>query len=349
MKRNDFMRSPVKHIDLEKIKTVSDLVNSFKHSSIQSRNIARCATVYENALKDKTRPTIILGLAGALIAGGLRKVIRDMIEYGIVDAVVSIGAVLYQDFYNARGYSHYRCSPVIDDIKLRELYLDRIYDTIVDEKKFEETDTYIANLASRMKPGIYSSREFMEILGREINDKNSILYTAAKHNVPVFCPAINDSSIGIGLTEYYVKNCLRKGKKPGIIIDPIRDNWEITQIKIKSKKTGAIYVSGGVPKNYIQQICVMAEIFDRDTGGHDYAIQLTTDAPHWGGLSGCTFEEAQSWGKVTKNAKKAVAYVESTIGLPLIVGYILQKKLYKGRKRLRFKWKNDMLEEIERY
>jgi deoxyhypusine synthase len=343
--RKDLLKEKVKHIDFDRISTVEDLVEAYKDSSVQSRALATCAMAYENALKDPNRPTILLGLAGPLVAAGLRKIIADMIRYGIVDGIVSIGAIPYQDFYQSRGYSHYKCSPNTDDLKLREFFLDRIYDTLVDEEKFRETDAFIGDIAEGLEPRGYSSREFMEILGQQ-SGKDSILYNARRYGVPVFVPALNDSSIGIGLTGMYVR--MRKANKPFMSIDPIRDNWEIAQIKIKSDKTGVIYIGGGVPKNYIQQTEVIAETLGHDKGGHHYAIQITTDVPHWGGLSGCTFEEAQSWGKINRNATKAVVYVEASIGLSLMVGYILQKGVWKNRKRLRYVWDGDMLKSIKK-
>ncbi len=343
--RKDLLKEKVKHIDFDRISTVEDLVEAYKDSSVQSRALATCAMAYENALKDPNRPTILLGLAGPLIAAGLRKIIADMIRYGIVDGIVSIGAIPYQDFYQSRGYSHYKCSPNTDDLKLREFFLDRIYDTLVDEEKFRETDAFIGDIAEGLEPRGYSSREFMEILGQQ-SGKDSILYNARRYGVPVFVPALNDSSIGIGLTGMYVR--MRKANKPFMSIDPIRDNWELAQIKIKSDKTGVIYIGGGVPKNYIQQTEVIAETLGHDKGGHHYAIQITTDVPHWGGLSGCTFEEAQSWGKINRNATKAVVYVEASIGLSLMVGYILQKGVWKNRKRLRYVWDGDMLKSIKK-
>jgi deoxyhypusine synthase len=343
--RKDLLKEKVKHIDFDRISTVEDLVEAYKDSSVQSRALATCAMAYENALKDPSRPTILLGLAGPLVAAGLRKIIADMIRYGIVDGIVSIGAIPYQDFYQSRGYSHYKCSPNTDDLKLREFFLDRIYDTLVDEEKFRETDAFIGDIAEGLEPRGYSSREFMEILGQQ-SGKDSILYNARRYGVPVFVPALNDSSIGIGLTGMYVR--MRKANKPFMSIDPIRDNWEIAQIKIKSDKTGVIYIGGGVPKNYIQQTEVIAETLGHDKGGHHYAIQITTDVPHWGGLSGCTFEEAQSWGKINRNATKAVVYVEASIGLSLMIGYILQKGVWKNRKRLRYVWDGDMLKSIKK-
>lgn len=342
--KKDVLKEKVKQIDFDDIVTVKDLVEAYKDSSIQSRALATCAIAYEKALKDKSRPTVILGLAGPLVAAGLRKVIADMIKFGIVDAIVTIGAIPYQDFYQARGYNHYKCSPRCDDLALREVFVDRIYDTLVDEDKFRETDEYIGDIAGELEPRGYSSREFMEILGKAIDDEDSILYNAAKYGVPVFVPALNDSSIGIGLTGLYYKK--RMADEPFMRIDPIRDNWELTQLKIHSEKTAVIYIGGGVPKNYIQQTEVICETLGHDKGGHHYAIQITQDAPQWGGLSGCTFEEAQSWGKINRDANKSVAYVEASIGLSLMVGYILQSGVWKGRKRLKYTWKDDMLTKV---
>ncbi|MEM0448387.1 MAG: deoxyhypusine synthase family protein [Methanomassiliicoccales archaeon] len=346
VKRSDVLKEKVKAIDFDKITTVADLVEAYKDSSIQSRALATCAIVYEKALSDKSRPTIILGLAGPLVAAGLRKVIADMVKFGIVDAIVSIGAIPYQDFYQARGYHHWKTSPRTDDLALRELFIDRIYDTLVDENKFRETDAYIGKIAGELEPRAYSSREFMSILGQECEkDKASILGNAYKYGVPIFVPALNDSSIGIGLTGLYVER--RRAGKDFMRIDPIRDNWELTQLKIHADKTAVIYIGGGVPKNYIQQTEVICETLGYDKGGHHYAIQITQDTPQWGGLSGCTFEEAQSWGKINRDAEKSVAYVEASIGLSLLVGYILQKKLWKGRKRLSYEWDGDMLKSVK--
>ncbi len=156
-------------------------------------------------------------------------------------------------------------------------------------------------------------------------------------------PALNDSSIGIGLTEHYHR--MRKAGREPMTISSIRDNYELTQIVVHSPATAALYISGGVPKNYINDSIVMSYIFGIDTGGHRYALQITTDAPHWGGLGGSTLSEATSWGKVSKKASHEMAFVETSVALPLLYGYALQKNAHKGRKRLRYRWKEDILEQ----
>lgn len=334
--RKSLLSKPVKSIDLEDADSITKLVDAFKSASIQARNIGKAAEVYENMLTDDDRPTVILGLSGALIAAGLRKVIRDLVKRGLVDVIVSTGAVLYQDMYQARGYKHYVGSPYADDTVLRDMAIDRIYDTYVDELKFEETDRYIASVIESMGPGVYSSREVMSALSSRLSDEQSILYTAHRRGVPVFSPALNDSSIGIGLTLLHFRQL---GLKDSFVLDSIKDNYELVEIILKSKKTGVIYIGGGTPKNWINDAEVMAGYaFNTDIKGHSYALQLTTDVPHWGGLSGSTLEEARSWGKIQKKATTATAYVEASVSLPLIAGYVLGKKLYRGRKRLRFKW-----------
>ena len=344
-KKRELLSEPIRQLDLEKVKKVSDLVTQFRDTSIQARNLGYAAQVFERMLTDEERPTILLGLAGPLIAAGLRKVIRDLIHYNLVDVIVSTGAILYQDYYAAKGGVHAVGSPEADDTELRDLLIDRIYDTYVDEEKFQEFDTSIGRFADTLEPRGYSSREFLLRLSETIEDEYSILVTARKKGVPIFCPAINDSSIGIGLTEHYY--VAKKSGRPRITIDSIQDNYELTQIVVNSNRTSAIYVAGGVPKNYINDSVVMGYIFGRETGGHKYAIQVTTDVPHWGGLSGSTLSEARSWGKVNKKANFAMAFVEPSVSLPLLAAYVLQKKLYRGRSRIRFTWKGDVLEKLE--
>lgn len=343
--KKSLLKTRIGQIDFDKIRNVADLVEAFQSSSIQARNVGLCASIFQKMLKDKQRPTIMLGLAGPLIAAGLRKVIRDMIHHNMVDVVVSTGAVLYQDYYAALGAGHYYGSPNADDTQLRDLLINRIYDTYVDEEKFAQYDSMIGKFADTLEPRKYSSREFLLHLSKTIDDKNSILVTARKKGVPVFCPALNDSSIGIGLTEHY--HIAKQEGRPAIVIDSIRDNYEITQIVHQSKRTAAFYVAGGVPKNYINDSIVMSYIFGRNTGGHKYAIQMTTDSPHWGGLSGSTLAEAQSWGKVSKEANFSMAFVEPSVSLPLIYGAAFQRKAHKNRSRLSFKWSGDVLKQLK--
>lgn len=344
-RKAQYLKTRIQPVDFDRVTTVADLVGAMRGASIQARNLGRCAEVLDNLYADPARPTVMLGLAGPLIAAGLRKVLRDLVAGGYVDVIVSTGAILYQDIYQARGFGHYAGDPNADDAELRDLLIDRIYDTYVDEQKFIETDTWLGYVADELPPGNYSSRAFLEYVGSKLDDPASIVRTAYERGVPMFAPAINDSSIGIGLTHHYHRAVL--AGRPKLAIDSIRDNYELTQIVVQSPQTAALYIAGGVPKNYINDSVVMAYIFDEEKG-HSYALQLTADVPHWGGLSGSTLQEAMSWGKIQTKATTAMCFVEPSVSLPLLAGYALQKKLAAGRPRLRLEWQGDILRSLSR-
>jgi deoxyhypusine synthase len=339
-RKRDLFADPVSPLALTPKTSVAELVEAMAGMSIQARNVGICARVLRAMYADPGRPTVMLGLAGPLIAAGLRKVIRDLIASGAVDVVVSTGAILYQDVYQARGFRHYQGTPDADDAVLRDLYIDRIYDTYVDEQRFWDTDHWVGQVTDDLPPGMYSSRQFLDHLADYIDDEESILCTCRRLGVPVFAPALNDSSIGIGLTEHRLR-ALREKRRP-IGIDSIQDNHEILQIVVQSPKTAAIYVAGGVPKNYINDSIVMGYLCGLERG-HDYAIQVTTAVTADGGLSSSTLSEARSWGKIDKAARYAMAWVEPSVSLPLLAGYIFGKHLTAERARLEFRWRGSTL------
>ncbi len=340
--RKRLLSTPIVPLDVRKLHGLGDLLEAFQRTSVQARNLGRCYEVWRNMLRDPKRPTIFLGLAGPLIAAGLRKVIKDAVELGLVDVVVSTGAVLYQDLYQGLGYQHYRGTPTADDAQLNQQRIDRIYDTYVDEEKFEETDRTIGRVVEKLPHRGVSSRELLEFLGREVPARDSILASCARLGVPVFSPALIDSSIGIGLTLHYGKH--RGGER--FYLDAVRDNYELVQILAKSPRTGVVYIGGGTPKNWINDGIVMANYhYQREGEGHYYAIQLTTDVPHWGGLSGSTLDEAVSWGKISTTATKAMAFLEASVGLPLLVGALYDRRSeWSSRRRPRFTWNGDQVE-----
>jgi deoxyhypusine synthase len=342
--KSDFMKTPIQQFEATKVQTVAELLDAYKNISFQGRNLGTALQVWENAINDPDRPTVILGVAGSLMAGGMRKVIRDLIRHKLVDVVVTVGSQPYQDMYAARGNNFWRGSPDMDDLQLREHMLDRLYDTIVDEDQFRETDDYLGALVAKLDPNrTYTTRELIQYFGEHFRHaEESWVAEAARQQTPVFVPTIHDSSIGIGMVYNYTK--AKAEGKPYPKLDMIRDAYELAQVKYKSKKTCIVYLGGGVPKNYIQQTEVIAEVLGHDAGGHQYAIQLTQDSPQWGALSGCTFKEAQSWGKIAKDADFVQAHVDITIGLPLLTTALIQKKhLWQDRKRLRFDYDADEL------
>lgn len=340
MKRSQILRQRVKQIEISDQQTVVDLVENMADMSIQARNIGLCAQVLKGIYKDKTRPTVFLGLAGPLIAAGLRRVIRDLVVRRAVDVIVSTGAIIYQDIYASFGYGHFKGEIEVDDVLLRRHNIDRIYDTYIDDRQVIRTDRFCKLVADELPPGNYSSRAYLAEVAKKLKDEESILYQCRKLGVPVFVPALNDSSIGIGLTEHQVK--AREAGKKFISIDAIQDNVELVQIVVKSSKTAAFYVAGGVPKNYINDSIVMGYIFGLERG-HDYALQITTAVTQDGGLSSSTLSEGRSWGKIKKEARCAMAWVEPSVALPLLAGYIFGKKLTQQRSRLQMTWEEEKL------
>lgn len=341
--KSEFLHKPVKHLDLKEVHNLFDLVRAFENTSFQSRNIFKCFEVFRNMLKN-TNSVIFFGLSGAMIPGGMRKVIRDMIEMRLIDVIVSTGANIFHDIFESFGYRHYVGFEEQDDNLLRRQRIVRVYDSLMDDNEINDVIYLLSKVPESLEERVVSSRRYLEVLGNHLQDNESIVKTASQYGVPIFVPALSDSSIGIGLTLLRAKN---QGNTEGLVIDQIKDSFEIAQLKRMAETTGAIYIGGGVPKNYIQQLGPVNELLFKKESGHKFAFQITTDDPKWGGLSGCTFEEAKSWGKIEKHSSYAVVYMDATVALPLLVGAILQEgKVYKERKRRQFIWEGEHLKTI---
>ena len=330
--KKTLLKRKIKHIDIKKFNSIP-LIESFNDMAFQSRNLARACRIYDMMLKDRDC-TVILCLAGSLVSAGLKKVILDMVNHNMVDVIVSSGAIVVdQDFFEGLGFNHYRGFVNADDNKLRELMIDRIYDTFIDEEELRICDNTIKIIADSMKPGAYSSREFIYEMGKYLDKKGknpeSFVLAAYKKELPIFCPAFSDSSAGFGLIHHQTE------KKDHVSIDSVKDFKELTEIKIKSKETGVVMIGGGVPKNFVQDTVVAADILGVDAPMHKYAVQLTVADERDGALSGSTFKEASSWGKVDQSYEQMV-FSEATITFPILVSYAYHKGSWKQRKDKRF-------------
>jgi deoxyhypusine synthase len=275
--------------------------------------------------------SVILCLAGSLVSAGLKNVIVDMIRHNMVDAVVSTGAIVVdQDFFEGLGFHHYRGEIRVDDSKLQKMHVDRIYDTYIDEDDLRICDMTIKKIADGLDPRPYSSREFIYEMGRYLEkygkNPDSFVLEAYKHEVPIFCPAFSDCSAGFGLVFHQ-----HERKNNIVTIDSVKDFRELTELKIKAKQTGLFMIGGGVPKNFVQDTVVAADILGVDAPMHKYAIQLTVADERDGALSGSTLKEANSWGKVDTGYEQMV-YSEATISFPLVVSYAYHKGSWKTRK-----------------
>ena len=335
--RGDAFRNTVDHFDVAKVRNVSDALEAFNSTSFQSRLLGRCYKIWMRMLTDPNRPLIFFGLSGAMIAGGMRRILRDLIAFHAIDVLVSTGANLSHDLYESLGGRHYIAHHHIDDPTLREMRIDRVYDTYADDVKFEETDEFVEDFAETLEPRSYSSRELFQLMGERVKDEYGIVATASKEKLPVFCPALADSSIGMALTVY--RNERKKKNQTPMIYDALLDNLEIMSLKRRWTKSGVIFLGGGTPKNYIQQVIPLCDIAGLTVPPHSYAIQVTTDDAKFGGLSGCELPESQSWGKLDPNAQQCTVHVDGTIGLPLLFTGIMEHyDEWKGRGKLDVNW-----------
>ncbi|KPL18483.1 MAG: hypothetical protein AMJ92_07695 [candidate division Zixibacteria bacterium SM23_81] len=315
-----FLHKPVIPFEVDEKLTACALLEKMADTSFQGRNLGRALTIWQQMIEKQI--TVLFGLAGAMVPAGMRKILVYLLEKRLIHCLVSTGANLFHDCHESLGKKHFKGSPMADDLKLREHKIDRIYDTFASEKEFRETDQFIIDFAATLQTqSPYTTREFLRRLGQHLTKEaheEGILTAAAKGAVPIYCPAIGDSSIGIALAV---------GDKKGrtaVQFDLIADVEELADLVAKAPSTGVIYVGGGTPKNFIQQAEVTAKSMGHEVGGHEYAIQITADAPHWGGLSGCTFAEAQSWGKISPQAKKVSIHCDATIALPLLVSALAE-------------------------
>ena len=309
----------VQPVDVRMDSTVSDLLRDMGQTAFQGKNLSLAVQIWGEMLKQDV--TILLGLAGALIPAGMRHLLVYLIENRMIDCLVSTGANLFHDLHETLGKSHWQGSASVDDVALKKKGIDRIYDVFAWEKEFNQVDQYILDFARSLKARApLTTREFFFHLGKQLlrdGQRNGLITSAVKAGVPIYCPAVGDSSIGIALAQ--------NTKGAAFLFDVVGDVRETAYIVAQSKATGVIFLGGGTPKNFIQQTEVTAHMMGRKVRGHRYAIQVTTDAPHWGGLSGCTLEESQSWGKISEDAKKITLYCDSTIALPLMVTALAQE------------------------
>ena len=279
--------------------------------------------------------TIFLTLAGSTSAAGCMNIYKDLVKFNMVDAIVATGAsIIDMDFFEALGFKHYQGSQFQDDTELRKNYIDRIYDTYIDEDELQICDKKICEIADDLEPKSYTSREFIHEMGKYLKKnskkKESLIETAYDYNVPIFCPAFTDSSAGFGLVMHQEKN-----PNKHLTIDSVREFRELTEIKIRSKGSGLFMIGGGVPKNFIQDTVICAELLGKEVDMHKYAVQITVADSRDGACSSSTLKEASSWGKVDIT-KEQMVFAEATSVLPLIASNAYHKGNWKNRDRRNF-------------
>ncbi|MFN3574288.1 MAG: 1,9-bis(guanidino)-5-aza-nonane synthase [Phenylobacterium sp.] len=336
-RKAELLSTTVEHVAIDQY-DARPIIDAMRQMSFTSRDTARAADIFSMALEDAGCSTW-LTLAGSTSAGGCMHIYRDMVKYGLIDAIVSTGAsIVDMDFFEALGFKHYQAKDQVDDRDLRALYIDRIYDTYIDEEDLQTCDATIKEIADSLEPRPYSSREFIYEMGKWLAAGNakkpdSLIEVAYREGVPIFCPAFTDSSAGFGLVKHQVDRM--KAGKPYMTIDSIADFRELTDIKIAAGTTGLFMVGGGVPKNFAQDTVVCAEILGEEVDMHKYAIQITVADVRDGACSSSTLQEACSWGKVDVTWEQMV-FAEATTVVPLIASDAFHRGGWKARERRRW-------------
>ncbi|MHC1610906.1 MAG: deoxyhypusine synthase [Candidatus Methanospirareceae archaeon] len=300
-------------------RSVEEVVAGLRDCAFGAGRLARAVDIYEEMLMEET--TKFAGIAGALVPAGMRSILSEMVRERYVDVVVTTGANLVHDIIEALGEHHYIMDAAnglrsVDDTWLRDQGIDRIYDVVVHEEAFGDLEDFLRGVFEELDRKRYSIRELLTEIGERLSDRNSILRSAVESDVPVFCPAIADSMIGLHAWIY-------KQTAP-LVVDPFEDMKELIEIFSEAKRTGAIILGGGVPKNFIFQSALIAPRAEGKEG-LDYAIQITTKTPEDGSLSGATLEEARSWGKIGRKAKAVTLYCDATIALPIIMAAVRER------------------------
>ena len=336
-KKAELLADVVEHVDITQY-DARPVIDSMRKMSFSSRDTARAADILNMAIDDKAC-SVWLTLAGSTSAAGCMHVYRDMVRFGMIDTIVSTGAsIVDMDFFEALGFKHYQAQSNVDDRDLRALYIDRIYDTYIDEEELQACDHAIKEIADALEPRPYSSREFIHEMGKWLAAGNarkpgSLIQTAYEEGAPIFCPAFTDSSAGFGLVKHQAERI--KAGKPYVTIDSVADFRELTDIKLAAGSTGLFMVGGGVPKNFAQDTVVCAEILGEEAEMHRYAVQITVADVRDGACSSSTLKEACSWGKVDVTYEQMV-FAEATTVVPLIVSDAYHRGGWKTREKRRW-------------
>jgi deoxyhypusine synthase len=311
----------VKGVEIGAHTSVDELVTGLRGCAFGAGRLAKAVDIYEAMLNDET--TKFMGVSGALVPAGMRSVLSGLIRDRYVDVVVTTGANLVHDIIEALGEHHYLGGDVevstgeaVDDVRLRKQGIDRIYDVMVHDEAFARLEEFLRGVFGQLEPRRYSIRELLTAIGRELPDRNSILRSAVDNDIPLFCPALADSMIGLHAWLYKQAGSLE--------VDAFDDMKELIDLFSEAKRAGAIILGGGVPKNFIFQSALIAPRAEGQEG-LDYAIQITTSTPEDGSLSGATLDEAKSWGKIGETAKAVTLYCDATIALPLLVAAVRER------------------------
>ncbi len=329
-----FLTKPTQPLQVDRDRSVPGLLDKMEHISFQGRNLALAHQIWLQMLQENA--VVLMGLGGALVPAGMRRLVAYLIKNRCIDVLVASGANIFHDLHETLGRYHYIGETRSSDAELLEEKVDRIYDTYASEEEFREANEWIGGFAAQLDNShAYSTREFLHLLGRELSEiatEDGILTSAFKSRVPIFCPAISDSAFGVAIGVSRIE------KKNAFQFDVIQDVVEMAQIVAKSRSTGVVCFGGGTAKTFIQQSETAAAMLHNTMRGHKYAVQVVTEGADYGGYSGADFDQAQSFGRLARNAKSVTVRCDATIAMPMLVTSLSQtaSKAMRARKRIQF-------------
>ncbi|MFH1127015.1 MAG: deoxyhypusine synthase [archaeon] len=310
----DMKNKRINQIKVDEDSTVDEIVREMETCGFGAKRLGMAVDILEKMIRDKDCK-VFLGIAGAIVPAGMKNLLIDMIRNGWVDVVVTTGANMTHDLVEAYGGEHLVGCEKEDDKKLHAKRINRIYDVFMPNWVYEKLEDELQPVLKDLPEKEMSSREFLYEIGKRVKHKESILKAASDKNVPIFCPAIADSGIGLQAWTFMLEHKLH--------VNTFIDLNEIIEIAWSAKKTGVFILGGGTPKNFILQ----SMQFSSST--HSYAVQVTTDRQEPGGLSGASLEEGISWGKLGEKSEYVDLISDITIVLPFIVA-ALKKRLKSG-------------------
>jgi deoxyhypusine synthase len=347
---NDYFKKKLEPIKVTKQKPISQLLKEMGKTAYQGRKLGEAVDVWENMIKEKDT-VIAMGFAGSMSTAGQWTIVNWLMENRFIDVLVSTGANVSEDIVDAMGLGYYQGNHMVDDSQLLNDDVNRYYDVYGKETDYREMESLVTDYVMTCSEDFqYTSAEFLYGLGKFLGKKKipAISAVAAANGVPIFSPAMVDSAYG----ETFL---LAKNQGHNVHVDSVKEFDQFVSIGTKTKEVGVVYIGGGVPKDLTQLIAISVSPMTEDKGvkgrkgglrkslqeyyyPHKYAIQITTDSPQWGGLSGCTLEEAISWGKInSQTGTRAVCYCDATIALPLIC-HALAERVPEKRKGPDMSW-----------
>ncbi|HLC61146.1 MAG TPA: deoxyhypusine synthase family protein [Candidatus Nanoarchaeia archaeon] len=326
---------PLESLDLGKIISFDDLAKGLAKTSFGGRTVGEAVDVLHEMVNDPD--CFVVGtFSGAMTVAKMGLLVCDMIDKGMLNAVVSTGALMTHGFVESVGMRHFKYDARMNDEELYEKGYDRVYDTLELEKNLDDTEELMVKILDKISRNeILSSQKITNMLGKYLSENikgRSILKSAYDKKVPVYIPAFTDSELGLDVAIYRRRQIL-KNENP-FQFNPFLDLEHYTEQVKGAKKIGIFTIGGGVPRNWAQQVAPYLDIIDKRIGhggGYKrfhYALRICPEPVHWGGLSGCTYSEGVSWGKFVpqnEGGKFAEVMADATIAWPIILKAVMER------------------------